>query len=130
MPTLTTTNPGTVCVASQTTPPAPSPATTLASTSSRCLDGEVQVPARRPTSSPPSPRGLVPEVAVASSSCVRSSPATTSTPTGHGLPSEVRGDACCARSVPAVVAPQAPTAVRVDACAQRPGGLPQNHQVR
>jgi len=130
MPTLTVTNPDTVCVASQTTPPAPAPATTPASSSSRCLDGEVQFPARKPTSSPPSPRGLVPNFAVASSSCVRPSPAATSTPTGRGLPSEVRGDACCARSMPAVVAPPAPTAVRVDACAQRPGGLPQNHQVR
>lgn len=130
MPIVTSTNPGTTCVASQATPPAPGPPPTMSSSSTRCSNGEVQLAAPRTQSSPPSHQGLVPEVSVASASCARPLQIGTSTTTGQGLPVEARGDASCARAMPAAVAPASPPASRVDACAQRPGGLPANVIVR
>jgi hypothetical protein len=136
MPTITSTNPGTVDVSRQAYPPAPSRAATPSSNALSTSNGENQFPASRQTrvefaiSEPTSGRGLPLEVHPASTSCVRPTATATAVATAvHGLPSEIH-PASCARPIPVAVADTTSPARDVRADSSRPGGLPVNVNIR
>jgi hypothetical protein len=104
-PFLNSTNPGTVSPASQGFPPPADVASCPSSAPLTCSTGEIQAPASRA--------------------------ATPSSPTGTGLPAEIRPDSTShVRSSPPAVATTTSPATDVRADAGRPGGLPRNVYVR
>jgi len=104
-PFLNSTNPGTVNPANQGFPPPADVAAGPSSAPLTCSTGEIQAPASRATVS--------------------------SSPTGTGLPAEIRPDSAShVRSSAPAVASTTPPATDIRADAGRPGGLPRNVYVR